>query len=196
MASFRCTYDKAKQHIKHVHVLNEPRLGLIHCCNVCLLVHLELRGCTHSRKFLIATYCGIKRVPTLQHVPEALRNASAGMVTDVLGEIVSRPTDGCIKLSFSPPSTIHPQVTTFYAGLNSRECITFSAGLNNLQVHQVDTCIRNDKQTSTYTQIVPSKLSAICMQTFSSPITVLVAKCPNENTNHLEGSIQATACQL
>ena len=28
------------------------------------------------------------------------------MVTDVFGEIVSRPTDECITLSFSPPSTI------------------------------------------------------------------------------------------
>ena len=46
---------------------------------------------------------------------------------------------------------VHPQV--IYA-------IAFSAGLNGLQVDQVDR--ENNKQTTTYTQLVPSKLVAAC----------------------------------
>ena len=38
--------------------------------------------------------------------------------------------------------------------------IVFSAGLNGLQVDQVDR--ENDKRASTYTQLVPSKLIAAC----------------------------------
>ena len=59
-----------------------------------------------------------------------------------------------ITLSYSPPSIhyIH-KLYILYA-------IAFSAGLNGLQVDQVDS--ENDKPTSTYTQLVSSELVTAC----------------------------------
>ena len=65
----------------------------------------------------------------------------------------SPPKTGGITLSYSPPNTHYIHKLYIYA-------ITFSAGLNGLQVDQVDR--ENEKRTSTHTQLVPSKLVASC----------------------------------
>ena len=67
---------------------------------------------------------------------------------------------------YSPPKTAVSRSRTHlrvYATCTSYTCIytiAFSARLNGLQVDQVDR--ENDKRTSTYTQLVLSKLVAAC----------------------------------
>ena len=65
---------------------------------------------------------------------------------------------------YTPPETAASRSRTHLRVYTTSEnyiyAITFSARLNGLQVDQVDR--ENDKRTSTYTQLVLSKLVAAC----------------------------------
>ena len=60
---------------------------------------------------------------------------------------------------YSPPKTAVSRSRT-HLRVYATSTIAFSARLNGLQVDQVDR--ENDKRTSTYTQLVLSKLVAAC----------------------------------
>ena len=83
----------------------------------------------------------------------------------------SPPKTGSITLSYSPPSIRYTSTSYIYA-------IAFSARLNGLQVDQVDR--ENDKRTSTYTQLVLSKLvAALTIQAVSRRDLSPLVLCPH-----------------
>ena len=75
--------------------------------------------------------------PTLIHITSDFQTEPSRLLFMLLTGNHLQECAGAIMFSYSPPSTLHPQVTCIYA-------IAFSAGLNSLLVDKVDK--ENDKR--------------------------------------------------
>ena len=101
-----------------------------------------------------------RTLATHTHTASYKRLLNRPWVEMIASHKYSPPKMGGITLLYSPPSIRY--IPKFYIC-----AIAFSAGLNGLQVDQVDR--ENDKRISTYTQLVPSNSSLPVMHTFSCP---------------------------